>query len=282
MNPPEGFDRELGPGGLETRTIPNTVAEIRAGGDGPPIIEGLGSVYDQQTTIRGWFSEWDEEVAPGAWSKTIDGGDIRSMVNHDVNQLLGRTTSGSLTLEDRTDGLFYHIDVNRDDPQAMSAHAKVARGDIDGSSVWFSVIREEWTEPDETNSLERPVRRILEARLYEVGPVVFPAFPQTTSGARSIDAVLRAAGVEKASRRAEIGFDLITNPSEAETRIRELLDRNPGLRSNVCETAAAAPEPAAPSAEDADGTREGTPQPHLAHARARRLELEDRRHRHGL
>ena len=129
MRQPEGFERELGPGGLETRMLPlsDTVLRAANSGSGDPVIEGYGSVYNQTTTIAGWFDEWDEEVVSGAWAKTIQAGDIRSMMNHDVNQLLGRTMSDTLQLEDRNNGLWYSITVNGDDPNAMSSYAKVAQ-----------------------------------------------------------------------------------------------------------------------------------------------------------
>ncbi len=258
---PDGWARELGPGGLEIRSLPKAVGPVlarAAGDDSGPVIEGLGSVYEQVTTV-GHFYPVDEVVATGAWGETIKAGDIRSMLNHYTNRLLGRTKSRSLTLEDRTEGLWYSVAVNADDPQAISAHAQVARGDIDGSSVWFRVVREEWTEPTEDNGLERPLRRILEAQLMEVGPVVFPAFEQTTSSARSLgplDSALRAAGVG-AERRARLASDLIADPAGVEDELRTLFTRAPELRDSVCscltdlgQAAAAAPSGAAASAPD--------------------------------
>ena len=270
---PDGFERELGPGGLEHRSIPAMGLEARQTDENRPQIVGFGSVYGQTTTIHGFFSEWDEEVAKGAWAKTIteDGADIRSMFNHDTNWLLGRTTSDTLRLEDRDEGLWYEVDINPDDVNAMSVHAKVERGDVTGSSVWFRVIRQEWTEPDDSNDLERPLRTILEARLFETGPVVFPAFPQTSAGTRSLDGVLRAAGVTNPTRRAELASDLLADPDGVEARITELFARRPDLRDSVCQTAADTPSGADPSAP-ADGPPARSSRPHLTIAR-KRLEL---------
>lgn len=235
---------ELGPGGLEVRSLPKSVRPVlaraadtadTADGAEAPVIEGFGSVYEQVTTVGSYYPI-DEVVAAGAWGETIKAGDIRSMLNHSTDRLLGRTKSGSLRLEDRPEGLWYAVDVNVDDPHAMSAHAQVSRGDIDGSSVWFRVVREEWTEPTEANGLERPLRRILEAQLFEVGPVVFPAFEQTTSSARTLaplDAALRAAGVA-ADRRARLASDLVAADAEVEQELRRLFTTSPELRDRVC------------------------------------------------
>lgn len=233
MNEPQGFSREQGPGGLETRMAK---VEVRAGDDDAPGIQGYGSVAEQSTTIEGFFEEWDEEVAAGAWEQTIKTGDIRSMFNHDTNQLLGRTSAGTLRLSEIEGGLWYDVDVNVNDPMAMGVHAKVARGDVDGSSVWFRVVRQEWTFPSESNDLERSKRRILEAQLFEVGPVTFPAFVQTTSTARSlsaVDAVFRSAGVVSASKRARLG-ERLASGEDLEDELRHLFASAPDLRDAVC------------------------------------------------
>lgn len=237
--PPEGFTREQGPGGLEVRTIPGKERlEARATAAGKKMLVGYGSVSNVTTTIEGWFSEWDEEVADGAWTKTIAEGDIRSMFNHDTNWLLGRTKSGSLRLEEDDVGLEYETDINGDDPNALSVYAKVERGDVDGSSVWFRVLAEEWTYPTKDNGLERAKRRITEAQLFETGPVVFPAFEQTTVTARSawpkIDQALRIAGVDEASRRARRACELIADPVAIEAELRSLFASSPELRDAVC------------------------------------------------
>lgn len=256
----ELFAREQGPGGLEARGY---IFEVRADTDEGPVITGLGSPYDQPTRIEGFFEEWDEVVAPGAWRNTIsrDGADIISTFNHNVDNLLGRTSAGTLALEDTEEGLVYTVQVNEADPQAMGIHARVARQDISGSSVWFRVTHEEWEDPTDDNDLDVPRRTILDAELFEVGPVTFPAFPQTTSQARAagfkdlgvshaslqvLDGALAAAGVSQ--RRAAYSSKFLADPLNAEEQIRALFARSPNLREKVC-SAAPLPQP------------EGTPQP---------------------
>lgn len=233
---PEWFTRECGPGGLELRSIPLDISgvEARAAGDAAaPMIAGYGSVSNQSTVI-GSYEEWTESVEPGAWAKSIADGDIRSMFNHDTNWLLGRTKSGTLRLSEDGTGLAYETDINPDDPNAMSVHARVARKDVDGSSVWFQVVRQEWTYPADTNDLTIPDRRILEAILIETGPVTFPAFEQTTAQARALsplDAALEASGVGPV-KRARFAADLICDPTAVE--LRSLFARVPELRDAAC------------------------------------------------
>lgn len=274
MTMPDGFEREQGPGGLEVRTVPGKERlEARAAGDGKKMLVGYGSVFDQRTTIDGFFSSWDEEVAPGAWDKSIDEGDIRSMFNHDTNWLLGRTSNKTLRLASDKTGLRYETDINPDVAHAVSVHAMVERGEVDGSSVWFRVIRQEWTQPTESNGLERPLRRITEGELIETGPVVFPAFTQTSVTARSlalVDRTLRSAGVDKASRRARLAADLLADPAALESELRSLFATAPELREAVCSCST----PSHRAADEAPDGDNGTPPGgHLPaspiHARAR-------------
>jgi HK97 family phage prohead protease len=249
-SPPAEARREGAGASVELRSAGRPV-EVRQEGDDLGIT-GYGSLYNVRATI-GFFFQFDEEVAPGAWDATIDGGDQRCMFNHDTNWLLGRTTAGSLRLSSDDTGLLYDCDINGDDPNALSVHARVARGDVSGSSVFFRVVREEWTEPTDDNGLERPLRRILEAELFEAGPVVFPAFEDTTVGARcvgALDGVLRTAGVP-AHQRSRMVPDLLADPTALTNELRAVLDRRPDVRDAVCACGTRADAPPAP-----DPTRE--------------------------
>lgn len=262
---PAGFERELGPGGLEVRTLPGVerIEARDATASSGPGITGYGSVSGVRTTIEGWWDEWDEEVAPGAWAKTIAEGDIRSMFNHDVNRLLGRTTAGTLRLSEDDTGLLYDVDINALDANAMSVHAQVARGDVSGSSVWFRVIRQEWTVATEDNGLERDLRRILEAMLFETGPVTFPAFVTTSANVRSLtmlDRTLRSVS-PRTARRARDVADLLSDPAAYRRELRgldeelaELLAARPELRDAVCSCPSTSR-----AADEAPGTSTGTP-----------------------
>ena len=201
-------------------------------------IAGYGAVAEQSTLIEGMFDEWDEVMARGAWTKTLNESTrIMSMFNHDPNRLLGSTDAGTLRLAEDEGGLRYDVDINDNDPLAVSVRAQVERGDVHGSSVWFQVMAEQWTQPDADNGLERPLRTITEARLFEVGPVTWPAYEQTTAAARSavsLEAALTDAGVESRSKRASLAYRMLTEPVAAADELRRLLDRNPELRRAAC------------------------------------------------
>lgn len=158
-------------------------AELRASkrDDDRPVIEGIAAVYDQETEI----AFWREKIRAGAFTRVLgEKPDTVAALNHDWNIVLGRTLAGTLRLEDSADGLHYSVDINPDDPEAMSVYAKVKRGDIRQSSFAFTVNKEEWSYPED-KSLPA-LRTIIEiGELFDVSPVTFPAYPTTSVSARS-------------------------------------------------------------------------------------------------
>ena len=81
--------------------------ELRADGDGPPVIVGYAAVFDRVADL-GWF---EEEVAPGAFTETIRDDDIRALVDHTPARILGRNAAGTLRLSEDKVGLRMEIDV---------------------------------------------------------------------------------------------------------------------------------------------------------------------------
>src|ERR1700757_1811537 len=77
---------------------------IRAAADGKPSISGYASVFNEQYD-SGWFVE---TIKPGAFSRALrEAQDVRMLLNHDVNFVLGRTKAGTLTLKEDTKGLSF-------------------------------------------------------------------------------------------------------------------------------------------------------------------------------
>lgn len=130
-----------------------------------------------------------ERIAPGAFDRALRSSDPRALFNHDPNMILGRKSAGTLRLNALADGL--HYEVSPPDTQyARDLLESMRRGDVQESSFAFSVAPggEEWIDPDETRKL--PTRVITRVQqLYDVSPVTYPAYPTTTSHARSAQEV---------------------------------------------------------------------------------------------
>jgi HK97 family phage prohead protease len=150
--------------------------------DDKPVIDGVAAVYNQETVIGGMFRE---KILPGFFAGVLAADpDVIAADNHDWADVLGRTTNGTLRLSDVPEGLRYSIDINPDDPEAMSLYAKVQRGDINQSSFAFSVKVDQWEQPADQNTL--PLRTLVEcAELIDISPCTFGAYPQTSAGVRA-------------------------------------------------------------------------------------------------
>ena len=171
---------------LELRQVPGL--EVRAEGDGVPIIAGRGIPYGEWSEDLGGFRE---RLLPGSFRESMADDDIRALFNHDPNIVLGRKSNGTLRLSESERGVFYEVDVNTDDADAMSAVARIRRGDITGNSFGFYIEGrddQEWEERD--GMMWRTIKR---GRMRELGPQTFPAYPQSDVAVRSAHAVLKDA-----------------------------------------------------------------------------------------
>lgn len=168
---------------IERRFVPISEFEFRAEADKPPELVGYASVFNQETEIGDWFGSWREMVAPGAFRKTIKESDIRALWNHDPNIVLGRNKAKTLELHEDETGL--HTVIRPPDNEwGRPVLDAVRRGDVTGMSIAFQVLKEQIERPAK-ESQELPKRTIKEARLFDVSPVTYPAFEQTSIDARS-------------------------------------------------------------------------------------------------
>jgi HK97 family phage prohead protease len=177
--PAELKSLEINPA-YETRSVK---VQLRAGLlDDHPVIEGVATVYNQESVIGGYFREI---IKPGSFTQLLaTNPDVIAAPNHNWDIVLGRTTNKTLRLSDQADGLHYSIDANPEDPEAMAMYAKIKRGDVNQSSFAFNVQSDQWDQPADKNIL--PLRTILVfSELIDVSPVTWGAFPQTSVGVRS-------------------------------------------------------------------------------------------------
>ena len=188
----------------ETRSIPKTVAgrktlQLRMDRDTetPQAIEGYGAVFYDANVDGTEFVLWDdkwgravERIMPGAFDEALVGHDVRSFFNHDANIILGRRVPGRMgnTLDLGVDefGLRYSVGYDAESNAHQDVARSISRGDVDGSSFMFYPTRETWIIEESDDDLYIETREILEVELFEVGPVVWPAYEATTSGTRSI------------------------------------------------------------------------------------------------
>lgn len=146
------------------------------------MIEGYFIKYNSETNL---FDDIYEEIDARSVVTSLENNDIRGLWNHDANLVLGRTGNETLTLKSDEVGLWGSIEINKEDPQAMGAYARIKRGDVAGCSFGFIPTKEEF-QSREGGGQKFIVR---EMDLFEVSPCTFPAYPQTEIAARNKDIV---------------------------------------------------------------------------------------------
>lgn len=198
----------------ETRVATESF-EVRSE-DGRNTLVGYGAVFGKRSQDLGGFRE---VIDPKAFNRTVNNdNDVLVTMNHDVNFLLGRTGAGTARVSVDEVGVRYEVDLP-DTTTGADVRALAERGDLFGSSFTFSIPKDGDTwERDEDGTR---VRTLTEVRLYELGPVVSPAYLDTSVAVRSLEEA-EAAEVsvdEEDDAVEEARVEPTLSPSERRRRI---------------------------------------------------------------
>ena len=120
--------------------------EVREAEGEEMVLEGYAAVFNSETDL----GHFREVIKPGAFDDVMTN-DVRALINHDPNLVLGRTTNGTLTLEQDERGLKYRVKLGGQQ-YAKDFYESVKRGDISQSSFAFTIDKQSWNE-------ERTVQR---------------------------------------------------------------------------------------------------------------------------
>ena len=148
--------------------------------------EGEDGMKKTKEYIRGYFSVynkdypmWDgyiERIAPGAFDNT-DISDVVCLFNHDDDMLLGRMTNGKGTLSIGYDERGGYFEVEKNETTASKdVYENIRLGNVQGCSFAFTVASEE-IERNADGSTIVTITGV--KKLYDVGPVVNPAYKDT-------------------------------------------------------------------------------------------------------
>lgn len=256
------------PGTPEIRFGTLTDVEVRAAKEGsksPGGFSGYAALYGSRSQDLGGFFEVIEQ---GTFDAAIEEDDVRALINHDRNLVLARSKSGEGTLALSSDetGLRVEIDELPNTSYARDLVELLNRGDVDQMSFGFVTVRDRWEDLEDGTIL----RTLLEARLFDVSPVTFPAYTDTVAEARALrdlfatraDAEIRAGAVLSKRSRSLV--------EQARDSLTELLDHaGDGKDEEENSAPDGAEGTAAPASEGerSDATLE------LAKARLRALEI---------
>lgn len=186
-------------------------AQVRAQvTDGTVTIDGYAVVWNRYSQNLGGYVE---QFHPDALEDSLRYDDQIASYNHDYASILGRRSAGTLALAKDNVGLRYVISGDAEDPDVMRVARKVQARSVVGSSFTFRSAPdgETWSYTPEGF----PLVTVMSARLFEVAPVVWPAYLATEEDGMSVG--LRSLA-EQTGRPIE---DLIA--AAAEDRLRDFL-----------------------------------------------------------
>lgn len=214
-------------------------AEDDEGGDGLTL-EGYAAVWDAATEIDSWEGTFTEQIRRGAFRKTIRENTPVLQFDHGRHPLVGSIPIGAIEdLSEDDSGLYVRARLS-DNWLIQPVRDAISERSIKGMSFRFSVIREEWRDnagklikaeelgrllwdPGDRGPL---ARTLIEVRCPELGPVVFPAYTQT-----SVD--VRARGLaDDITRDAQSVREVRRSLATDAAALRDRLD-DPQLRAQV-------------------------------------------------
>ncbi len=189
---------------------------LRDASDGEPndgfTLDGYGAVFNSLTTIDSWEGCFREQIAPGSMKRSFRETPPKIQFDHGRHPLIGSIPIAELrSITEDTDpvlapnggahvvGRVFNNWLMEPVRDAIAAEA------ISGMSFRFSVVRETWTYADgkpikddralmaeldrcmfgDVSEDELPIRTLRELKVPEIGPVVFPAYADTSVGMRS-------------------------------------------------------------------------------------------------
>lgn len=195
--------------GKKTPTIRGYSARFNTLSETMPIIDG----GKQIGTFR-------EQLLPGCFADALPTSDVRALINHDPNLILGRNTAGTLRLSEDEVGLRFEIDPP-ETTCSKDIQVSMQRGDITQCSFGFNVAKGGDTyrkDPDVPGGYIRDIRKI--SRLFDVSVVTYPAYEDTDCAVRTIVGQMQAE--EESAAQAVAEQEEEERLREAESRRRQL------------------------------------------------------------
>ena len=157
-------------------------------------IVGHAAVFNSLSENLGGFREL---IHRDAFNEVLND-DVRCLFNHDSNLILGRSPK-TLKIDVDEKGLRYELELP-DTTAGRDLKISLERGDVTQSSFGFRVEDDEVNEDDE-GRWTRTIKKV--SRLYDVSPVVYPAYPEATVAKRSLEAIIEARDTEPSKNEEE-------------------------------------------------------------------------------
>lgn len=170
----------------ERRTY-DTELRVDAGGYGKktPTIRGYAAKFNTLSQSMPIMEEgrqiatFREQLIPGCFRTALSTSDVRMLINHDPNLIMGRNGSGTLRMLEDDIGLSFENDPP-ETSYSKDIQISMQRGDISQCSFGFKVAQggdEYRKDPDLPNAYIRSIRVI--EKMFDTSIVTYPAYVDT-------------------------------------------------------------------------------------------------------
>ena len=197
----------------EIRALPVTLEVRQVDDTGKRTIAGTIKYNTESAVMRDyWGDAWCEELAAGCFDESLQTRNVVGLWSHDTSQVLGNTKAGTLRVNSDEERLAFDLDLP-DTQAGKDAYESVKRGDVDGVSFGMVVTKDKWTtEKRDDETIYK--RTILEAELWELSLVAFPAYPANEVACRSL---------EKFKEESEMGNETKAKEPKKEGKLMETI-----------------------------------------------------------
>jgi HK97 family phage prohead protease len=213
-------------------------------------------VFNRETVIDSWEGRFREKIAPGAMKRSFQEAPPRVQFDHGQHPLIGSIPIGSVESirEDShptlaPEGGAHIIARLHDNWLIEPVRDAIKSGSVDGMSFRFSVLQDEWRTTDgkivkdqreledllfrswaeEIPDEELLLRTLRQLKVPEVGPVVWPAYSDTSVGVRSQTITIDLGRLHEPDQRSLLAQAvLMTDRADAETQ-----DPTPSVRDEA-------------------------------------------------
>lgn len=182
-------------------------------------LDGYGAVFNSWTTINDRAGAFEEQIAPGAFARSLGRATPMLQYDHGQHPLIGSIPLGRITqIEEDDHGLRVRARLS-DNWMTEPVRDAIRDGGVTGMSFRFSVPEggERWESRDGVD-----YRTITAVHLLEVGPVAWPAYTASSVSVRSRQT---AAALSDPEVRSEVAALLTLGPDD----IRNLMDESPAM-----------------------------------------------------
>lgn len=201
-------------------------------GDGLTL-DGYAAVFNRETIIDSWEGRFREQLAPGSMRRSFRILTPRVQFDHGSHPLIGSLPIGAVqSIREDTDpelapeGGAHVVARLHDNWLVEPVRDAIASRSVDGMSFRFTVKRELWQTADGTQikdydklraalaetqdapDEELLLRTLREVNVPELGPVVFPAYADTSVGIRSDKITIDLGRITERSQQRQLAETL--------------------------------------------------------------------------